>query len=79
MLVHVVSGVDEGPEEGQEGEEDWTTDDEGMDEAEQISKAKSMAAVLRSSKGTQQILCATSQQLSVSPTVAETFRPSWDA
>ena len=44
-------GVDEGVEDEQDRDEVWTTDDEAMEEAEQISKAKSMAAVLKSSKG----------------------------
>ena len=47
-----VTGANEGPEDEHEEDEDWTTDDEGMEEAEQISKAKSMAAVIKSSKGT---------------------------
>ncbi len=50
------TGGTEGPEDEQEENEDWTTDDEGMEEAEQISKAKSMAAVIKSSKGTSILL-----------------------
>lgn len=51
MPVPGVPGADEGPEDEQNEDEDWTTDDERTEEAEQISKAKSMAAVLKSSKG----------------------------
>lgn len=49
---YVPSGAGDEDNDEQEGEEDWTTDDGEMDEAEQIEKAKSMAAVLKSSKGT---------------------------
>ncbi len=52
----LLTGGDEGPEDEQEEDEDWTTDDEGMEEAEQVSKAKSMAAVIKSSKGTSILL-----------------------
>ena len=59
---YVPSGAGDEDNDEQEGEEDWTTDDGEMDEAEQIEKAKSMAAVLKSSKGQTLIFVSPARQ-----------------
>ena len=55
-LLYVPAGADDDEGDEEEGDEEWTSDDE-MDEAEQISKAKSMAAVIKSSKGIRLRIC----------------------